>query len=486
MTTPVLCETVTAPSMRELRAARDASRAAMVEVRLDSVADPDVAGAIGGRRVPVIVTCRPTWQGGGFVGPEEVRTRLLSRALELGAEFVDLEWAATWRPEPEGLARVVLSVHDFEGVPADLRGVASAMAAERPAVVKIAATPRSLSDNVALLDACRTVESRVVIGMGPKGVVTRVWPARFGSRWTYAGGAAPGQVAVDDMRGQYRAGAATEAAALFGVAGQPVGHSASPAMHNAAFAAAGIDAIYVPLDTADARDLAAFATAFAVQGLSVTAPLKRAAVGLATTASPNVSRTGAANTLRFRAGAVDAENFDLAGFLAPLTRRALALSGIRAVVLGAGGAASAAATALVAAGARVEICARRAGAAAALARSIGASPGTWPPATGWDLLVNATPVGTYPDVDGAPLEQPLVVGRCVYDMVYNPAETTLIRWARAAGADVIPGLEMLVSQAASQFEWWTGRLAPLEVMNVAADAFLNRQAQGHPHSGMHR
>src|SRR5262245_41975612 len=136
MTTALLCETVTGRSMAELVAARDgATHGDMVELRLDGVADLDVAGALQGRRVPAVVTCRPTWEGGRFDGSEEARAAILSRAIELGAEFVDVEWRAI--AESNGVdfaslvrrdpARIVVSSHDFDRVPADLADRVRAM-----------------------------------------------------------------------------------------------------------------------------------------------------------------------------------------------------------------------------------------------------------------------------------------------------------------------------------------------------------------------
>ena len=164
----------------------------LVELRLDSVSDPSVAGALAGRRRPVIVTCRPTWEGGRFAGSEEERRRILADALALGAEYVDIEWQARFDDllAQSGGRRVVLSSHDFEGIPADLTARAQAMRSTGAAVVKIAAAVKTLSDCVPLLDLGAQAGRRgdlVLVGMGDAGLVTRVLPSRFGSKWTYAG-----------------------------------------------------------------------------------------------------------------------------------------------------------------------------------------------------------------------------------------------------------------------------------------------------------
>ena len=289
---------------------------------------------------------------------------------------------------------------------------------------------------------------------------------------------APGQLTVQDLTEVYRVRQTTAATALYAVAGRPLTHSASPVMHNLGFATEGLDAVYVPLESDDAQEFLRVADAFHVRGASVTAPLKRALVTYAD-ATDEISRDiGATNTLRRRATGWEAANFDVAGFLAPLDRRGVALAGTRAVVLGAGGAARAAAFALRDRGATVAVAARRPEAAEGLATALGVEVETWPPAGPWEVLVHATPVGTWPEQGEAVLERDALTGRVVYDLVYNPPDTQLLQRARAGGRETIDGLEMLVGQACAQFEWWTGRAAPAAAMEKAARAFVGRDRRG--------
>lgn len=465
--------------MARLVAARDASSVAdLVELRLDGVDRPDVRQALAGRRTPVVVTCRPRWEGGAWDGGEAEREQLLESALRGGADFVDIEWLAPWRAAflDRWRDRVVLSWHDFAGVPADLVARAQHMAGAGAAVVKIAITTARLRDLDALLAVRRELPAStrlVLIGMGPAGVVSRLLPHRFGSVWTYAGsGVAPGQEPAERLVREYRVRALGARTALFGVVGQPVGHSVSPAMHNAALATCGVDAVYVPFSAEDFDDFAWAARAFDVAGVSVTAPFKDDAFRVARRADPVSTALGTANTLRREAdGTWAARNTDVEGFLAPLAGTDLA--GARAAVLGAGGAAKAAIAALQSCGAVATVYARRTEVARALAQRLGAEAGAWPPEPGtWDLLVNTTPVGTWPDHDTSPIEASIVHGSLVYDLVYNPPATALLRAAEANGCRVVPGLNMLVHQAARQFEWWTGQPAPIDAMRAAATARL--------------
>jgi shikimate dehydrogenase len=295
----------------------------------------------------------------------------------------------------------------------------------------------------------------------------------MGARWTYAGEAvAPGQLSLARMRDEFRVPGITATTRIFGVLGRPVSHSLSPAMHNAAFAAAELDAVYLPLAAETFADFETFAGGFGVEGVSVTAPFKLDAYRAAATTDPRAAVIGAVNTLRRAASAWECRNTDVDGVMAPLAGRDL--HGHRAAILGAGGAARSVAVALSAAGAAVTVHARRLDAAQHLAEITGVAAASWPPASdSWDLLVNTTPVGTTPLTDAVPLTLTgRLDGRLVYDLVYNPPETALLRQARALGADGLGGLPMLAAQAAAQFTWWTGLTPPDGLMRRAALARL--------------
>jgi len=479
----LLCETVTGRSMAELLAARDkATHGDMVELRLDGVADLDVAGALQGRRVPVVVTCRPTWEGGRFDGSEETRASILARALELGAEFVDVEWRVlslsngslsmgagfddVVRRDP---ARVVVSSHDFEAVPADLDDLVRAMRSLGTGAIKVAVTASRLTDTLPLKRIAEGGDA-IVIGMGEAGVPSRLLAALYGSRWTYAGSAvAPGQLPAERMADDFhffRVGPATR---VFGIVGSNALHSLSPAMHNEAFEAAGIDAVYVPLGAADFDDFLSYASAMDIEGASVTIPFKLDALRAAVRSDELTRRVGAANTLRRAGREWEAANTDVEGFLAPLDAVFGArLRSARAAVLGAGGAARAVVAALVSRGALVTVHARRRDQAQALAPSLGADTGEWPPAPGsWDVLVNCTPLGGAGQREESPLPRASVTGPLVYDLTYGAGPSALLRDARAAGCLTIDGLPMLIAQAERQFEWWTGQRPEPGVMAAA-------------------
>lgn len=431
----------------------------LAEVRLD----------LGGRwpgtvaGCDLVATCRAAWEGGGFRGTEEERRAVLERAAASGAWAVDVEARAAWRPARPAGVKLVLSHHDFEGVPAGAGDLARRMLAEGADVAKLAATPRSGRELAELMALQRELGGRaVVVAMGELGAASRILAARFGAPWTYAaaeggGTTAPGQWGERELRDVFRYGRIGPATRAYCVAGDPVAHSKSPWLFNRAFAKAGMDAVYVP---ALAREGELFETlaALDVAGASVTIPHK---VDAFRGATPDAAarRAGAANTLTRRGKGWDATNTDAAGFLESLEHGlGRPARGLRAVVLGAGGAARAILAALSGPN-TVFLAGRNAVKTAALAREFDATPVPWdgPRGIAFDLLVNTTSVGMDPDAAQSPFPKAhLPPAAAVYDCVYTPRETRLLREAREAGCRAISGIGMFAAQARRQWAAWFG------------------------------
>jgi 3-dehydroquinate dehydratase/shikimate dehydrogenase len=340
-------------------------------------------------------------------------------------------------------------------------------------IVKIAVRAHRLSDCLPLLALGSSMGRHgglVLIAMGECGIASRVLAARFGSVWTYAG-AVPGigQLAPDRLLNDFHFRQVSEATDVYGLVGSPVAHSVSPAMHNAAFQAARLDAVYLPLAATDVDDFIAFGRAIGLKGASVTIPFKVSLFDRVDEVYPVARRIGAINTIRVQDGRWIGGNTDAAGFLLPLQERAIPLQGVRTSILGAGGAARAVAIALAPTGAELTVHARSRDHADEVAMIVSAKTGPWPPEPGsWDLLVNCTPVGMHPKVEETPLPAGALTGKIVYDLIYNPGVTRLLREAAIAGCDIVGGLDMLVGQAHEQFRWWTGVRPPPGVMRQAA------------------
>jgi 3-dehydroquinate dehydratase/shikimate dehydrogenase len=420
----------------------------------------------------VIVTCRASWEGGRFTGSEEERQRILTEALDAGAEYVDVEAAADFAPQLIARRRgkgMVVSHHDFTPPPHGIEDRYRQLRAMGAEVSKLAVASDTLAGWLPLLGLDDDPElPHVVLAMGSAGLPSRVLAARLRSRWTYAGAAvAPGQITADRLLDEFQFRRAHADTRVYGVVGKPIGHSRSPVMHNAGFAALDLNAVYVPFEAANAEDLVQCARALDVGGISITAPFKVSLMPFVDDVDPVAREVGAINTLVVRDGRWLGYNTDVEGFLAPLRER-MTLRGARATVLGAGGAARGVAVALAGGGAAVTISARRGAPARDVAELVGGAVGEFPPPPGsWDLLVNATSAGTARQ-DVSPMAGAVLDGQLVYDLVYEPADTRLLLDARAAGCATIGGLDMLIAQAERQFELWTGQRPPAGVFRDAA------------------
>jgi 3-dehydroquinate dehydratase/shikimate dehydrogenase len=491
-----LCVSLTEETTAALvaRMAELAPLADLFEVRADYVPDLDLAGLLKARSKPLLFTCRPESEGGRFPDRDHVaRRRLLSEAVERGFDLVDVEARCGFADVVEAKAGrgLVLSWHDFDGTPGDLDAIFDRMLAPQPDVIKIAVTARSVADLGRLLDfAARRAGTRgprlVAVAMGPLGVASRLLGGRYGAPFTFAsagGGreAAPGQLEAAVLADTYRVRAVSPMTRVYGLVGSDVLRSLSPAIQNRGFAERGLDAVYVPLQ---AESLAAFVRALpglSLSGFSVTRPYKGEILDELDSVTPHAAEAGSANTVVVKDGRLVGLSTDGDGVLVPLRRR-LDPAGRRVVIVGAGGAARAAAFALVRVGAQVTVLARRPEQAAEVAAATGCSSGSLDtlPALAWDVLVNATPLGSGALPGHSPVpDEAIRPGALVFDMVYEPRETPLLAAARTRGCVTIDGVEMLVAQAVGQFEAWAGVPAPVEAMTEAALAAI---AQGRSHS----
>jgi 3-dehydroquinate dehydratase/shikimate dehydrogenase len=384
-----------------------------------------------------------------------------------------------------GAAKIIVSYHDFQKTPA-LAPVYRRLARFPVQVVKIATHGRRLRDNLQirrLLKAhARHTPKLVALAMGTSGMPSRLLSLLWGSEFTYAAPpshspAAPGQIPIEAMRTVYRVERLDSDTKLYGVLGSHASISLSPAMQNAAFQAKHVNAEFLPCETSQLADFLAFARELELQGFAITMPFKRAILRALDWVDPLTKQIGACNTVAVQNGRWLGWNTDAAAVVEILTKR-LRLSGSRILILGAGGAARAAAYAVRAEGAEVMIAARREATARALARAVGARVVPWEPEESLevDVVINATPVGMYPHVDSAPIDLARLRVRVVFDMVYFPLGTRFLNDARGRGLTTISGLEMLVAQGARQFEIWTGLSAPRALMEQAVRSALDHSA----------
>jgi 3-dehydroquinate dehydratase/shikimate dehydrogenase len=457
--------------------------AKLVELRLDYInGQVNLKRVLPDRPCPVIVTLRRPQDGGKYAGSEAERQMLLRTAIAEGVEYVDLEEDIATTIPRYGKTRRIVSLHDFRKTPDDLEQIHARLAALDADVVKISTMANHPHDNLRML---RLVEQSPVptvgICMGDIGTPSRLLAGRCGAPFTYATfhherALAPGQLSFQQMNDVYRYDEINADTEVYGVIGDPIGHSLSPLIHNAAFHHLGMNKVYLPFRM-PREDLHSFlddAGELGIKGLSVTIPHKEAVLKLLTRVDGAVRGVGAANTLLFEGDEIAGFNTDyrgamdsLAAALSESANQRLDLAGKVALVLGAGGAAKAIAFGLLRRGAEVVIASRTRERADRLADALGAKAVDWGLRHNFwiDVLVNCTPVGMHPHVDETPYDkQYMKPSLLVFDTVYNPESTLLVKDARARGANVITGVEMFIRQAALQFKLFTGQDAPADLM----------------------
>ncbi|MFH0981444.1 MAG: shikimate dehydrogenase [Planctomycetota bacterium] len=397
--------------------------------------------------------------------------------------------------------RWILSVHDFQGRPEDVRVLARAIVSTGPATMaKVAWEGHSARDNIVAFELMRELGERVIaVVMGEVGLASRVLAKKFGAAATYCAlssgtETAAGQLTLDEMLHRYRWDAISATTKWFGVLGAPVRHSMGPVLFNRLFDRAGLDAVYLPMLVAGGeRELVTFLEHcercdwLDLGGFSVTLPHKQAArrfVG--PRVEPSAARIGAVNTLVMRDGRFHGCNTDCAGALDALCDgldcERSDLRGLCVDVLGAGGAARAVVAGLTDCGCDVTVYNRTADSAAALAAEFGCRPAAWPDRTrrSGRVVINCTSLGMTPHVEQSPLPAEALQDRpVVFDMVYHPVETRLLREAKQAGGLTIDGLEMFVRQAAAQYQLWFGETPDARVMREIVLRDLGGDGLGH-------
>jgi 3-dehydroquinate dehydratase / shikimate dehydrogenase len=427
----------------------------------------------------IIATCRRVANGGKFRGSIASQLDILGKATGAGCQLVDVELQTASKCKPDQLkklrskAGLILSFHDFRATK-KLDETLEKMLVYPADYYKVVSTATTLSDNVSMMKFLAREGDRhslVSMCMGEQGIISRVLGLRAGSIFTFASASAgeetaPGQVTAQELRSVYRVETLDAATRVYGVAGDPIAHSLSPAIMNAAFRRENVNAVYLGLHAKTLKDLLNCVREIPIHGISVTMPYKEAILPYLDNTDSHTTKIGACNTVvRAQDGKLYGFNTDAAGIVRPLERRLSTLEGARILVIGAGGAARAAVFGLKERGSEVYILNRSLASAKKLAHQAHARIMKRPDLKklAFDVIINATPVGMG-NTKESPLQEKEINARYVFDMVYDPAETRLLKLAKERGAQIIPGIEMFVHQAARQFEIWTGKPAPWDEM----------------------
>jgi 3-dehydroquinate dehydratase / shikimate dehydrogenase len=482
-----ICAVVAAPSAREmasqlLRAWRETPT---VELRLDWLkSDSERRRLLAWlarnrpRRAVLVATCRRREGGGLFADSVQDELYWLAQAGAAGCLWCDLE-VETLRKLPKRSLRqyslprhILLSVHNFDGMPPRNSSLAARGLLAEADAIKVAAVAPTLVDSVRLLRLATKVPNCVAVPMGEGALPARVLALREGSALAYApvaAATAPGQVSLAEMKHLYRAHTLNRRTQVFGVIGDPVAHSLSPLLHNTAFVAQKINAVYLPFLVKNLRDFLKAAPDFGLRGFSVTIPHKQDILRHLHDSDSLSGQIGAVNTVVVRRnGDLYGCNTDYIGVLRALEKK-LTLPKSQVLILGAGGSARAAAFALSRAGAAVSILARRQGAARQLARVVGgeAVPRRALRTKSFDAILNATPLGMYPHSAVSPLQPGELHCRVIMDLIYRPEKTQLLKLAARKGIATVSGVEMFLAQGIAQWELWIKRPAPQQAMRQA-------------------
>ncbi|MEQ8787159.1 MAG: shikimate dehydrogenase [Pirellulaceae bacterium] len=456
--------------------------ARLVELRLDYIRrDVNLKRLIDDRPCPVIITCRRERDGGKWAGTEQARMMLLRAAIAEGVEYVDLEEDVAGDIPRYGKTKRIVSLHDFRETPDDLETIWERMAGLDADIVKISTMAHSPHDNLRMLRMVKkAILPTVGICMGEIGTPSRILAGKFGAPFTYATfhherTLAPGQLSFRQMTDVFQYDKIDENTDVYGVAADPIGHSLSPIIHNAAFRRLKLNKVYVPfrVPREDIDDFLFDCREMGVKGLSITIPHKESVLRHLAKADSSVRGIGAANTIIFDDDQALGYNTDFKAAMDSLdaslkgdpTEKPFA--GKAALVLGAGGVSRAIAFGLVQREAQVHIASRTHMRSQELAERLGCRAIEWDERYDLkpDIIVNGTPIGMHPNVDESPYDRKhLKPAMTVFDTVYNPEQTLLLKEARQVGCTVITGVEMFVRQAALQFRLFTGQTPPVKEM----------------------
>lgn len=503
----LICAPLVSTTVEEME--RDMARAKslgadLVEIRLDFLRhfqpDADLPRLISNRTLPVLITYRPHWEGGQYQGDDSTRFSALRSAIELGAEYVDIELKVAEKfvssiPEerPDNF-KLIVSSHNYENTPScdELSELVARIQAVGADIVKIATTAVDISDAARMFQVMVHCHAPIIgLVMSERGLMSRILSPKFGGYLTFGKldeekESAPGQPTIAELLDLYNIRHIRADTKVLGLVAKPVKQSKSPILHNKCFKAVGFNGVYLPLLTDDVVKFLDTYLSPDFTGFSCSLPHKVTAVGRCDDVDPIARSIGAVNTLIRRSsdGKLVGYNTDYIGAISAIEDgikgssakgdAVSPLAGRLIVVVGAGGAGKAVAYGAKEKGARVVVANRTYERAVSLANSVGGQAlrledlATFHPEEGM-ILANATSLGMYPNVDGTPIpKEALRFYNLVFDAVYAPKVTRLLREAQESGVTIVSGVEMFVRQAMGQFERFTGMNAPESLMREIA------------------
>ena len=458
----------------------------LVELRIDCIRrDPDLKRILAKRHTPLVFTIRRGADGGLWRGTEEARQKVLREAIALGVDYIDLEMDIAPSIRRFGKTKRIVSYHNFKTTPEDISDIAERCDEMDADIVKVATLASDVPTAVRVLELCKKAAvPTIAIAMGEIGFFTRVLARKYGAPFTYCGVNpervfAPGMPFLANLIRDYFYNDINAETELFGVIGQPIAHSLSPAIHNAAFRKLGLNKVLLPflIPNGQLEPSLKALKAVDLKGFSVTIPHKEAIVPLLSRKDGAVDRTGSCNTVIMDGDKLIGHNTDYRAAMDTLedalggrseSEEASPLLDKQVLILGAGGVARAIAFGLSRRGAAITITNRHDQRASDLAAEVGCRGVTWSQraSTNADIIINCTPVGMHPNVDDTPVP-PAAFGKpgmIAFDTVYHPENTMFLKLARERQCASVTGVDMFVHQAAHQFKLYAGQDAPEDLM----------------------
>ncbi len=453
--------------------ARAEEIADLTEIRADYIKNLDLEKILAARTKPVIVTITSKNENGRFEGTEKERTALLRQAVDLGADYIDISIKC---PELSDLIKYckdtksIVSYHNYDETSGNLQEISQKIERAGADIIKIATFAKKLSDNLKIFELIRRSSKDIIaICMGELGEISRILAPIYGSYLTFGSleigsESAPGQIPAHILRDVYRVNEVEQGFDVYGLIGNPVNKSRGYLLFNPLFKYYNINGIYLNFRVEDIDDFTRYFQGL-LTGFSITMPFKEALFHILNDITPEAEKIGAINTIVKDRGKITGHNTDIAGIINPLIEK-VPLKGKTVTLLGAGGAARAAAVGIMAKDGKLTILNRTVSKAERLAKDLGCDFG---PLSDFesiktDILINMTSVGMMPDIDLTPVDTTLVKNMVVFDGIYNPEKTKLLIEAEKNGCTIIPGTEMFLHQAAEQFKLWTGIDPDLDVI----------------------
>ncbi len=462
----------------------------IVELRIDYI--PELQNALTCiekslkcKTKPVIITNRPEREGGKFNGSEQDRLCLLQKAIELGADYVDVEYDSINQITRRNNSKLIISHHNFKETPHNLSKIYNDICHHKPDIVKIVTYANDITDNFRIFELLKSAKVPTIsFCMGEQGNISRILTSKFGGFLTFASlekskESAPGQLTVNELSKMYHFKEINKETKLYGIIGNPVSHSMSPAIHNAAFVEKGLNSIYVPLKIANIDSFMKECREIDFHGFSVTIPHKESVLPFLDGIDHTARKIGAINTIVNQNGILTGYNTDcmaaIMGLECSLKETNDTLSNKKISIIGAGGAARAIAFGLKEKDCDITIFNRTIERAEKLSHDVKCRFEHFEEINKLDsdILINTTSIGMFPDVNQSPVSKSMLKkDTVVFDVVYNPIETRLLRDSKEKGCHTVNGLSMFINQAAEQFRLWTNIDPPIELMSNVVKEML--------------